>query len=275
MNARLVKLTLILCSLSLLNVAGSLHAQDTNATEATPQGRPSRGASQPNVESSPEFDIQIENGKLSLAPLKDTPEKNPWGTNFYSVSATIDNLGKYLRAVDPSLNIVLSPEVGNLKIANLKLNTRFPQSIVQAVSVASDGVIVGPMGRGDIGFGGFRGAERSLTFIANRPRESKPSVEVFNLSGYIQTLGKVDDEIIREKIDDLQRLTRSTLVDDMRLSPEDQPNFKYHPGTKLLIVVGKSEAIDLARKIINALPGQQTSGKSDWLLDMKTQSDQN
>ena len=99
--------------------------------------------------------------------------------------------------------------------------------------------------------------DRSLTFIANRPRESKPSAEVFNLSGYIQTLGKVDDDIIRQKIDDLLRLTRSTLVDDMKMSPEDQPNFKYHPGTKLLIVIGKPEAIQLARKIINALPGQE------------------
>jgi hypothetical protein len=98
---------------------------------------------------------------------------------------------------------------------------------------------------------------------------------VFNLSGYIQTLGKVDDTIVRQKIDDLMKLTKSTLVDDMNMSPDDQPNFRYHPGTKLLIVVGKPEALDLARKIISALPGQQKSGAVDLPLDTRPSSDQN
>ncbi len=295
MNARLLALTL--CLVSTLNLAALVHAQETNAgdvsqphvdtdggrTQPGALGRRGPGAMQPgafggggNFESAPTFDIQIENGELSLAPLKNAPGKNPWGTNTASVTATIDNLSKYLRAIDPNLNIVLSPDVGKLTISNLKLNTRAPISIAQAVSVASGGTIVGPGGAGMGGFGGgLRGGERSLTFIDNERHESKPSVEVFNLSGYIQSLGKVDENVIQQKLDQLQEIIRSTLQDTGIRSSSTVPNFKYHPGTKLLIVIGKPEAIEVTRKIVNALSGQQRDGKEDPRLDTVPPPSQN
>jgi len=218
MNARIAKLALAVCSLCLLNFTGLVQAQDTTPEDAAPtstntNGRAMRPPGYRGAEASlgslPEFDIQIENGKLSLAIFKETTGKNPW-PNATSVPATIENLSKYLRAIDPNLNIVLSPDVGHVTIQNLKLNSHNPFSISQAVSVASGGAIIGPEG-GSMGFGGgLRGMERNLTFIANRPRPAKPAVEVFNLSGYIQTLGTADDDIVRQKIDDLRKLTQST-----------------------------------------------------------------
>lgn len=272
MNARLTKLGLTLCCFSVLNIAAFVHAQDTNAEDAAPppanaNGRAGRppGYRTPHIGDLPEFNIQIENGQLSLAYFKPWEHTNPWGTNS-TVAATIENLSKYLRAIDPNLNIVLSPDVGHITIQNLKLNSRNPFSISQAVSVASGGAIVGPGGGGGLGFGGgLRGMERSLTFIANRPPPEKPSVEVFNLSGYIQTLGKVDDKVIGQKLDELEHNLIFPTLDSLHIlqTGDTVPTFKYHPGTKLLIVIGNREAIEVTRKIINALSGEQKDSRLD------------
>jgi len=287
MNARPLKITITLCLFFLSTLTGSLRAQDTGLEDANSspgrmgpgQGRVMAGG--PPV--APLFNIQIENGRLSLEPLKDKPTQNPWsatlaranssapGTIDTSIPATIDNLSKYMRVIDTNLNIVLSPDVGNIVVQNLKLNTRNVGAVHEAIAVASGGAILNNGGGG--GFGRPNGMGANLTFVSGRSN-TRPSVEVFNLTGYIQTLGKVDDTIVREKIDGLLKLTQSTLVDDMKMSPGDQPNFKFHPGTKLLIVVGKPEAIDLARKIINALPGQQPNAKADLPLDSAAPPDQ-
>jgi hypothetical protein len=293
MNARLVKLAFTLCLISLLNLAGILHAQDTNTEEVPPPPGYANGGGpqQPgrrggtgvgpmgNAQVLPMFDIQIENGQLSLAPLKDQTEiKKIWGTGVSSVPATIDNITKYLRAVDPQLNVILSPEVGPVTIYNLKLNTRLLGSISDAISVASGGAIRGNgAGRGGGGggefFGGGARGERGLTFAASNS-ESHPAIEVFNLSGYIQTLGKMNEDGVRQKLDDLEGLITETLKDlHVTKSSADLPNFKYHAGTKLLIVTGKPETIDVTRKIVNALSGQQTYGRTD-LLDVTVPSEQ-
>jgi hypothetical protein len=288
MNARIAKLFLMLCSVSLLNLS-ALRAQDTNDSQVPQPSRGFAGRSgmpqQPGYrgpmdgpEEFPTFDIQIENGELSLAYFIRREQKNPWGTTNSTVPATIDNLSKYLRAIDPNLNIVLSPDVGKLTISNLKLNTRNPLSISQAVSVASGGTIAGSDGRMGGAFGGgLRGAERSLTFVANQRHESKPSVEVFNLSGYIQTLGKVDEKVVSQKLDELENNLIFPTYDSLhvRQTGDDLPTFRYHSGTKLLIVIGNPDAIEVTRKIVNALPGQQKYGKEDVLLDTPPPSSQN
>jgi hypothetical protein len=228
----------------------------------------------------PTFDIQIENGKLSLAPLAGRSEL----TNFpgtKAVPATMENISRFLRATDPHLSVILSPGTENVEISNLKIRTAMLPQLSDAINIASGNTVSGNGGmRGGRGFFGPNGrqqiADTTITFTS-RNSASRPTVEVFNLSGYIQSLGKVDDKVIQQKLDEVQDMIMSTLK-DMRIwnrTMEDAPNFKYHSGTKLLIVIGKPEAIEVARKIINALSGQQTNGKENWLLDMKQSSDQN
>jgi hypothetical protein len=222
----------------------------------------------------PTFDIQIANGQLSLAPLAplaNHPEvTNFWAPDAKTVPATMDNISLYLRATDPHLSVVLSPGTSGVTISNLKIKTSMLPQISDAISIASGNAV-----NGNGGFrprGGFFGAngrqqigESTLTFTS-RESESHPTVEVFNLSGYIQTLGKVDDKVVSQKLDELQEMILSTLQ-DLRIykSSSDAPNFKYHPGTKLLIVIGKPEAIEVSRKIINALSGQPRNGQVDLL----------
>jgi hypothetical protein len=270
MNAHLTK-TLTLWLLLLSTLAGPLRAQDTNLENGNSSpGRRGTGHSGTDGNSFefPMFNIQIENGKLSLAVFKDTPAQNPFGTNAASVPATINNLSKYLRAIDPDLNIILSPDVGDLTIANLKLSTRNLASISEAFSVASGGVIrASRIAGGGGGFGG-PGADRSLTFVTGRSQDQS-SVEIFNLSGYVQTLGKVSDDMLGQKIDELHLIVQDTL--HQLHKTDGSPSFQFHRGTKLLIVIGKPEDLAVTRKIIDALPGQQSK---DQTLDTPRPAEQ-
>lgn len=189
----------------------------------------------------------------------------------------MDNLSKYLRAIDTNLNIVLSPDVGNITIPNLKLNTRNVIALHEAIAVASGNAIFDNSGSPGFGFVGSSENKTApnLTFVSARSH-TRPSVEVFNLSGYIQSLGKVDDKVIAQKLDELKEIIAATVRDQNNndISAE-LPNFKFHSGTKLFIVIGKPEAIEVTRKIINALSGQQPSAKTNPALDTPPPSDQN
>jgi len=290
MKTRLVKLAAALCLLCLAAPTGSLQAQDTNADVPPPPGYaygtvpqpPGYGGRSGPVNELPEFDIQIEDGKLSLAPLKGRAD----ATNFWallpssvqakieisSVRATMENLSKFLRVVDPRLNIVLAPGTEGLVISNLKLKTSNLNTVSEAIAVATSGTIRGSgAGRSpgaDFGGGAFgRAAERTITFTSRAPF-NESTVEVFNLSGYIQTLGNPDQDTINQKLSELKGLIVGTLGDlHHGWSSADGPNFQYHSGTRLLIVTGKPEAIDLTRKIVNALSGQQSNSRLDLRLD--------
>jgi hypothetical protein len=229
----------------------------------------------------PVFDIQIEDGQLSLAPLGSLAN-HPQLTNFWapdtkSVTANMNNISRYLRATDPHLSVVLSPGIGGVIILNLKIKTPMLPQLSEAISIASGKTISGDgrsRGRGFFGPNGRQQIVDSSIIFTGRESDSHPVVEVFNLSGYIQTLGKVDDTILRQKLDQLEEIIRSTLQNMDVSAASADPNFKFHPGTKLFIVIGKPEAIEVTRKIVNALSGQQKNEKADWLLDMKQQSEQ-
>ena len=303
MNAHLVKLALTLCSISLLNLF-ALRAQDTNDNQVPPPpgygsgaGQPGgfggRGGMQPrgfgggpmgSTEDTPTFDIQIENGTLSLAPLAGHSElTNFWKPGTKTVPATMENISRYLRAVDTNLNVILSPGTGDFTISDLKLKTSSLRSIPDAISIASGGDVrasSGSIGMGRLGGPNGRPFGESTLSFTSRDSANHSAMEVFNLSGYIQTLyfqmaGHADDKYISQKLDELQNLILATMRDmGIYKSSSDAPNFRYHSGTKLLIVIGKPEAIEVTRKIINALPGQ-TKVERNLPLDTPQSSGQN
>ena len=256
MNARLLKLVSLFCLMSLLTLAFSgADAQDTNSVAI-----PARVADIDHP-----YDIQIENGELLLAPLQGHVDiKSIWGPgDIHSVPATIGNLTKYLRAANPNLNIVLSPGAAEVKINDLKLRSGDMKALTEAVGIATDGTVRGSSLSG----------KDNWTFMVQRRPNQEQAIEVFNLSGYIQTLNTPDDKVIAQKLDELENLILRTL---MRLgqrqkgeySSVQDPEFKFHPGTGLLIVMGPPDAIEVTRKIVNALPGQPRPGvREDLLLD--------
>ncbi len=198
-----------------------------------------------------------------MAPLKGHADiKAIWGPgDLYAVSATIENLAKYLRAANPDLNIVLSPGAAEETISDLRLRSSDMKAICEAVSIATDGKV-----RGNPLFG-----KDNWTFMAQQRGKVETTVEVFNMSGYIQALDKGEGVPVEKNLDEIHKLIVDTLHQIGYKDP-DNISFRYHPGTHLLIVTGSPESIEIARKFLNSLSGQQRPGKE--LLDIPAPQNQ-
>lgn len=259
MKARLLTLLLSLCLLPFL-------------TLAQPQPQPAAEAPDTNAAGDQQYDIQIENEGLLIAPLKkriDVKALYEGQGEPYSIPATIGNLVKYLRAADTNLTIVLSPGAADATIGDLKLHSGDMSALVAALYIATDGNVRGQP---------LPGKNAWSIVSASKKTNTSRTFEVFNISGYINSLGKPSEDVLRQKVDEIRELTdeiQHSLVDTPNLIPQvDTPSFRFHPGTSLLIVTGTPDAISVARKIIDALPGQQTHGRED-LLDIIPPSNQN
>ncbi|HEX4263673.1 MAG TPA: hypothetical protein VH597_04985 [Verrucomicrobiae bacterium] len=253
MNAPLLKTIRLLLLLPCLALMSCLaHAQSASTGEVPP---PPAYASSVN---SP-YDIQIENGALLLAPLKNRVDvKALWGSgDAHGVPATIGNLMKYLRAADTNLTLIVSPGAAGVQINDLTMRSGNMPALAEALSIATDNKV----------HGSLLTAKDSWTFFAVPQPQTERTVEVFNLSGYIQSLGEPDSDVVTKSLNEMQDLILSTLrqLHPSGYSSMDDPQFRYHPGTKLLIVIGSHEAIEVSRKIINALSCQQTTNRGDQL----------
>lgn len=236
-------------------IQSSASAQETN---------PSSGAVTEN-NAKTRYNIEIENGQLLAAPLKARVNINAlWGPgSIHSVPATIDNLAKYLRAADTNLNLVLSPEAANVTIQNLKLRSADMAELVQAVMYATGGTVRGSS---------FSNSRHNWMLTARPEHKNERMVEVFNLNGFIGHLGKSGDsaKAVDEQLNDIQQIILETLVrlKQGNLTKEENPDFRFHRGTGLFIVIGTPTAIDVTRKVVNALPGQPPPGPRQELLDL-------
>jgi hypothetical protein len=81
-------------------------------------------------------------------------------------------------------------------------------------------------------------------------------VEVFNLTPYFQQQGEPDKKEIDENLKQIQEIILFTL-DGMAVSErEGRPNFRFHPGANLLVVIGGPQSLEITRKVIGALQSQ-------------------
>jgi hypothetical protein len=264
----------VVASLVLAPLLLTCSAVGQNTSPANPQGttvnRPAQtSATTPDqaVAASGEartrrvFDIDIAGGQLSMAWLRTNANPEAIWSRAATVDATVGNLAKYICAGNPELNIVVTPGAADLRIPDMKLRSVDLSALSVALAHATEGVVRGTM------FGG----SNNWTF-ATQSRPSNRVVEVFNLSGHVGTLEK---EAVRERLEEIKSLIFHTLefVKRSDLSSEDLPDFTYHEGTSLLIVIGNPSAIEVSRKVVNALPGQQNSGSA--VLDARPTRDQN
>lgn len=225
----------------------------------------------PFITNAVRFDVEIENGRLSLAPLKGRVDVNEFNlgegaqpANIDSVPATIANLAKYIRAADTNGNMNVSPSAADIQIKDLKLRGADVSEVLDAVNTATDEAV---RGTGSFDRDGKYSCVFHTTYQFSPPRNPVRTVEVFDIRGYIGFLGLPnntnDEEKIRQKLNELQSLIIVTLanlhVGDTK--PREEPYFNFHKGTGLFIVVGSPEAIDVTRKFVNALPGQFTKNQ--------------
>jgi len=222
------------------------------------------------------FDVEIQDGQLLLAPMNGRAPTNEftfrdgaYAEPVTSVPATIANLAKYLRAADTNANITVSPSAAEIQIKDLKLHGADVGEVVNAVGVATDEAVYG--GGGSYGNGRFECSFRANQ--ANLQQNSERTVEVFNMSGYIHSLHLINpppEAVVQKKLDEIHELVLETLAS---LRGQGDVNFRFHPGTELLIVIGKPDAIEVTRKIIDALPGQ-SQGNQEAPLDNQANQQQ-
>lgn len=197
------------------------------------------------------------------------------------VPATLGNVVSALREMWPDSNIAVAPDLAGVRIEDLKLRsvTELPDAL-DALRVASGyrfewrrNSAAGSMNPAT-GLPVPGAASQYSLYVLDLGLDSqgKPLgharriVEAFNMSRYLDErirLGKspVDkatfDQMANECLGQIERIIRQTLesLKGDYLTQSDHPDFQYHPGTGLLIVIGTPEAIDVARKVLTALPG--------------------
>ena len=129
----------------------------------------------------------------------------------------------------------------------------------------------------------------------NPLERARRMVEVFNLSGYLDHLPSQDPSEVNRTLVEIQNTVIETLeglrgdglsendqshgvsvwgggssgiaIRGGNLSLNDQSRFRFHPGTRLLIVTGPPDSIEVARKVVTALTGQPSGGESVLLGD--------
>jgi hypothetical protein len=181
--------------------------------------------------------------------------------------ATLRNVTDYLVELFPA-NVVLAPTLGNIEIGNLKLVGFRWESALEALRIASGNQFVWTVRESPSETDPTTGMpsrpasrdETALYVLEADPEGARRSVsgvvEVFNLAGYLQ--GK-DPAQVPEALKEVELILAQSLEQVRGRSgfagSEPAPSIRFHEGASLLVLVGTAEQVDVARKIILALPG--------------------
>jgi hypothetical protein len=224
----------------------------------------SRQTAEPSAETSSRgYDFEINNGLLTRG-----------GSTSGKPEATLGNVIDAVRQRYPDANIVMSPGLARVRVSDLKLRARSIWEELEAIRVASGGrfewsgpasPVFGRMGSPDPS----KFAAESALEPAGLPRnnglftlreavtpERERSIEAFNIGPYLQHAETQDGPEIREKrLAEVEMMIVET-IGALHDEEAEKPRFQFHAGANLLVVIGSHEAVAVARKIVNALPGQ-------------------
>jgi hypothetical protein len=189
-----------------------------------------------------------------------------------NVEGNLGNVIDALRDEYPEANIVMSPGLAKVKVGDLKLRAGRLTEELEAVRVASgekfdlqtpgeavrhiDPTTGLPIGSTNSPYAGL-----FVLREAQSPSQPQRMVEAFNVGPYLEWLGrrppgerKGSPE--QEGLDELQQMISQTVVDlKGEEHPDNQVRWRYHRGATLLVIIGSPDSVEIARKIVNALPG--------------------
>jgi hypothetical protein len=198
------------------------------------------------------YDLVIENGILLRPKLQQAP-------------ANLTEVVKRLRELDPQANIVVAPDLGDLPVGDIKLHATELDQELDAIQVASGKTFIWNVSPS------IHQNSQPLYRIEPSAPKTLPSaarVEVFNLTDYLARLGKAHPESAAdsaasenfrmEQVKIVQSVVNQTLAD---LGQAYKPlNYEFHSGANLLIVMGNSDSLGIARTVLDGLimppPGQ-------------------
>jgi hypothetical protein len=210
------------------------------------------------------YDLQIVGGRLIRPDGK--------------VEATLPNVVDALRERYTNANIIFSAGLAKLKVDDLKLRAGRLVEDLEALRIATgERFDVQAPNRPfppqvDPNTGQVLYGVNSGLFVLREstpPAQRQRLVEAFNIGPYLEWLrhqpkepnlkGSEEDYGPQE----IQMMIKETLGGFRPDGAEaDQPVFQYHPGTSLLIVIGNPDSVEIARKIVKALPGMNPMEES-------------
>ena len=257
---------------------------------ATPDGPLPPGYSNGPVQMTggPSFDLEVRNGGLNRSSGK-------------TDSATVGHLVDVLQEKVTNFNVIVPPDVAGVPLSDFKLrgvtlvtvlnilpsitdNKVQARTLVGAARGRRGGPGVLPSAVPYLQTGGVyrlelippdnspNGADSGSgsTAAINSPASAR-QLAVFNISGYIAHLaqhGKADEKALGIELMGVEDMVGNSLerLKGLTLTPDERPQFEVHYGASIMIVIGSQQAIDVATKIINALPGELDNGASELEL---------
>jgi hypothetical protein len=214
------------------------------------------------------------------------------GTAWVNVGS--DNMGgavKALREIYPSATFAIDPRVADVLVTDLIVRADDPMTDLEALQTSCGGRFSIAHDPNPNMSGAVPGRDELYKIEYNNSTESKPSkgedrkIECFNLTHYLdreKALNK--DETNSNKgqggglgammmgrnathaevaVARLQDIIQQTLA-DFDPTAANQLHFRFYSEAQLLIVIGPERAIDVAAKVIQALPGEPTFTRNPY-----------
>jgi len=198
-----------------------------------------------------------------------------------TVDATLENVVDMLRDRHQDANIIVAPNVPRITVGDLKLRAANLEQELEALRIASGERFEWSLPGGSQFNPGagvpIQNREQMLYVLRGAP-ETGPGrlrVEAFSLGGYFASLPKTDDEdqnkeVIAQAIRELLEIVDETValyqaIDDQNMygsvaSQKRSLEMRFHRGANLVILIGDPRSIEIAGKVIGALPHAQRSG---------------
>jgi hypothetical protein len=220
------------------------------------------------------YDLQIVDGALILPRGK--------------VEATLPNIVDALRDRFTDANIVVAPGLSKLKVGDLKMRAGRLGEELEAVRVACGerfeiqppGNLNGPVDPSTgLPLDWPHSLNGGLFILRESPlmAQNQKVVEAFNVGPFLEwrsrRSAKIDpstgvpvegseshEQSDAESLREISATIAET-IRDLKGDAGDQPKTQYHAGATLLVVIGTGETVEIARKIINALPGMPATSE--------------
>lgn len=203
----------------------------------------------------------------SSAPAQNSPATPSPDAHATADSGTMDvsfqdtNVGEivaYLRNRNSKTNIILGPGVADVTVDELKLHTLDIPTLLEAVRLAAKAPLIVNTLPNSPSKGWYLGLQNPASLV-----RFTPEVAAFNLSGYFALQNKQESSY-QQTADDLTAIISKTVEDFLHYESESntgepvdtrRPEYFFHKGANLLVIVGTPQMIGIARNILDALPG--------------------
>jgi hypothetical protein len=248
-------------TLAATSFAFGLNAGDQPPAAPLPPGYTAQGAPTPTAEAAaPHYDLEIVNGVLHVGPALSKHYRNG-----VVGPATLTTIVDVLRLMHEG-NIVLSPNLKEITISDLKVRGLNLEDELEALRVASGDRFLwmrgAPQGRPaaiDPATGLPVTSPPPGDFYSLVPNRDAPAwsgrsnLEVFNLGSLYKQ--EKDAGVAIAQLTDIIR-DAIKLANPDPSGPGEAVHFQFYPDAQLLIVTGGPDVLEVARKVVHAATGE-------------------